>query len=339
MGLIRSILRFRLNLLFSKKRGAIIPLYLVKRVIRVLCKESISQRPRDNFGNPGGLVYLKKDLKTVVIPDLHGRVNYLRNILNHEIEGETVFDLLLNRDIQLIFLGDYFHSEHRGKERWLKSYEEYKSGFSTHENMDMEMAENLNLLKILFILKVKFSENIFLLKGNHENILNEDGNGNCSFYKYALEGEMVKSYMLKFRGRRLTSKISEFEKMLPVLAVGDNSIFSHSEPKKFNSRSSVIGYRYTPSVIHDLTWTPDNAAEVCSVESMLKHYLPDKYQSSFYFGGHRPVKGLYNLHSHSRYVQLHNPLMENIVILYPGEDIKLEKSLVVLTGGQNGNDN
>jgi hypothetical protein len=117
---------------------------------------------------------------------------------------------------------------------------------------------------------------------------------------------MVTHWVKLFCGEDFLSLYYEFEKKLPLLAVGRNFLISHAEPAVFLDEPSVIDYRDNPETVYALTWTDNDAAEDGSVQKMLAHYLDDA-ESAFYFGGHRPIRSRYNLRADGKYVQIHNP--------------------------------
>jgi len=167
------------------------------------------------------------------------------------------------------------------------------------------MRESLGLMQMVMECKSAFPGRFHFLKGNHENISNEEGGGNHPFVKFALEGFMVADYMRLFYGAGILAGHYAFEKELPLLAVGSGFLASHAEPAEPYTCQQVVGYREQPEVVLGLTWTGDGEAQEDSVRRMLEHYLGDA-EGSFYFGGHRPVRG-YNLRAEGRYVQIHDP--------------------------------
>ena len=48
----------------------------------------------------------------------------------------------------------------------------------------------------------------------------------------------------------------------------------------------------------------------------------------YYFGGHRPVRGLYNLRAGGRYVQIHNPGKFIIALIDVDRDINLDEDVI-----------
>ncbi len=313
----------------------------LRDTLRTLESEPEELRPRDSRSRPGGLIFLAHGRVTVVVPDLHARMDLLLTALDHRIsDGATVLDGLSTGRVQLVCVGDGFHAEARAAGRWRKAFEEFKRGYRHHRNMDDEMRESLGLMEIVIDLKRRFPTGFHFLKGNHENIANEDGDGNYPFGKFAFEGEMVTEYVKKFYGEPFLETYYRFEKALPLLAVGSRFLVSHAEPARFYPREQVIDYRSRPQVVYGLTWTADDAAEPGSVERMLEHYLgadgaggtdaTDRMDGALYFGGHRSIRGRYNLRAGGRYVQLHNPERRLITVIGADGRFDFDRDIVDL---------
>lgn len=288
-------------------------------------------RPRNGAGPPGGLVYLDKELPTVIVPDVHARVDLLLAVLSLRMplgrlsggtaggagtagkadasaEPPMLGQALAEGSAQIVFVGDYVHAEGRAIGRWLEAFEEFKTGYAEHRAMDDEMAESLGALSICALLQAQFGRRVVCLKGNHENIANERGGGNFPFGKFAYEGEMVAEYMRRFYSGPAFDAVYEFEKDLPLVAVGPWYLISHAEPARCFEPEELVDYQDREDVVYGLTWTGNGEAEAGSVEQMLDRYLPEPVRSgALYFGGHRPVEGLYAERAGGNYVQLHNP--------------------------------
>ena len=58
---------------------------LLDKVTTVLEQEITEYRPADSNGNPGGLLILDKDIPSVIVPDIHARPNFIKNILNYSL--------------------------------------------------------------------------------------------------------------------------------------------------------------------------------------------------------------------------------------------------------------
>lgn len=269
-------------------------------------------RPISNSGLPGGLIELKEDTPTIVVPDLHGRADFLEKLLNFTIDGYSVIELLSLSSIQVVCVGDGFHSERRGKKRWLKSNTEFEGGFVLHTNIDEEMGENLRTMEYVIELKLLFPGYFHFLKGNHENIKNEEAGGDYPFGKYTSEGEIVRAWVLQFLGEEFLESYAKLEKLFPLVAVGDSLFISHTFPSKKYSREEIINYTEFPDLIHDFTWNRSTLDSSELLDSYLKDFTGDK--RGLYVIGHTPVKGRGEFHFENRFLKIHNP--DNMYVLY-----------------------
>ncbi len=321
-----------LNIFLRKKLPDCVEyINLLSRTIFTLNNESNQIRPHDKLGLPGGLIFLKKNIPTIIIPDIHARIDFFLNIMFYPLNGEIIINKLANRSLQVVCVGDGFHSEIRGIERWKNSFDEYKSDFKRHKHMDEEMCESLGVMEMVMEIKNAFPEHFHFLKGNHENIANERKEGNFPFKKFAFEGPMVLTYITKFYGMNFLSKYYLFEKNLPLFAVGKNFLISHAQPETFFKKNEIIEYRSNPDVIRGLTWTDNNMAEEGSITRMLNYYLEeDNFNNYYYFGGHRPVNNLFNIQAEGKYIQIHNPNKFIIAIIRENKEIQLENDIIEL---------
>lgn len=305
---------------------------LIKQTTEVLQNEDPLYRPRDERNRPGGMLRLNHQ-PTIIIPDLHARPWFLLQVLAYrpgeQPDSTTVFELLSQGDLQMICVGDGFHGESRAAQRWKKAFKEFTGKYHRHSAMDEEMRESLSLMEIVMQLKIMRPDSFHFLKGNHENILNEEGRGNHPFRKFAFEGEMVKEWVLKFYGEEFISAFAEMEHEFPLLAVDGTFMVSHAEPQRYFTHEEVIRYREYDDVVLGLTWTPNDGAEEGSVNRMIADYCshPDEAR---YFGGHRPVQGTYNLRADDKYVQLHNPGTYSFALLQPGIPPDPQQDILVI---------
>ncbi len=298
----------------------------------VLVNENVDIRPYAGNDLPGGLVNLKKNIPTIIVPDLHARVDFFINIMFFNMpDGGMVIDRLGNDTLQVVCVGDGFHSEIRGFQRWKKAFEEFKTDYRKHENMDEEMKESLGVMEMVMNMKINFSDNFHFLKGNHENILNENRDGNYPFRKFAYEGPMVYEYVRKFYSDEFLSKYYTFEKNLPLFAIGRNFLISHAEPETFYKKEDIIEYKSNPDLIRGFTWTDNDQAGESSVSRMLRFYLgDDKYNEAFYFGGHRPIVNNYNARANGKYIQIHNPMKFLIAVIDGKRPIDIDRDIIEL---------
>lgn len=302
----------------------------------VLINEDEELRPYDSSGLPGGIVELHRDIPTIIVPDLHARMDFFLSTMHFELpEGESVIALLSRGELQVVCVGDGFHAEGRAAQRWQLAYDEFKENYKKRRHMDEEMRESLGIMEMVMEVKTAFPRFFHFLKGNHENIANEQGGGNHPFRKYAYEGPMVTHYVRQFYGDEFFESYYEFEKNLPLFAIGRNFVISHSEPAEFFEREDIVEYRDRPEVVEGLTWTANDDAEDGSVRRMLEYYLDtDEHDDARYFGGHRPVRGMYHLRADGKYVQIHNPERFIIAHIQPEGEIDLERDILAIENGE-----
>src|SRR5208283_3646482 len=113
-------------------------------VLEVLGTEPEAVRPADPDWRPGGLVLLDQELPTIVVPDLHARMDFFLSVLAYEAEeGTKTIDLL----------GDGVHSEGRAARRWRKAMDEFQEEYRVHASMDQEIRESLGVMGMVMEVK------------------------------------------------------------------------------------------------------------------------------------------------------------------------------------------
>ena len=310
---------------------------LLESGISVLEGENADYRPLDDEKKAGGLLDFTDSsyhfLPVIVVPDLHGRGKFLLDIMDFSLGGKTVLELLEKGEVLVCCVGDIFHSENRGRERWKQAFAESMAGNYVNEPMTQEMKENLSLLEMILSLKSAFAGHFHILKGNHENVLNEDHRtkyGNVPFRKFCDEGNMVADFLQHKYDDLILHEISYFEKSLPICAAFSGCVVSHAEPADFFSREQIINYHKTGSIItFALTWTANDAAREGSVARLFEELLPEKERKgAVYFSGHRPVLGRYALRQGGSLIQIHNPDFEQIAVVIPDRKFDPEKNII-----------
>lgn len=299
-------------------------------------KESIENqdsliRPRDIENRPGGLLFLHKEIPLIILPDLHARKDFLYSLLMKGCEQRSVLERLEEGSIQILCVGDGFHAERRAYKRWQKALSEYKTNFRKHKFMDLEMSESLGLMQMIMLLKTNCPDNFFFLKGNHENILNEEGRGNHPFGKFVYEGEMVRSWTEKFMGTDFIYNYAEYEHSLPFMALGKELIISHAEPQDYYHPEEIINIHHNNKVKLGLTWTANDQAEEGSVQEIIDDYSK-RYNRDFKFcvGGHRTIKSLYKLRANGKFIQIHNPDKHVVLFTDQNSDFDPEFNIIDL---------
>jgi hypothetical protein len=287
----------------------------LEKAIETLEKESAEWRPSDSEGKSGGIILLRQDIPTLIVPDLHGRSDYLPDLMRFKRLDKTVYELLKTDRIQVVCVGDGMHSERRAKVRWQTALTEYKNGFEECPAMTAEMTENFQTMAMIMKLKVAFPRHFHFLKGNHENIMDEAANGNHPFAKFAAEGPMTSLYVKKFFGEAFLKKYDQFEKNLPLLARGKYFVITHARPKKAYSIDEVINFRSEPAVTEGLTWTRAQNAEQGAISNMLDELLDNSIDSRFWFSGHTSLKSRYKYWPDESLIEIHNPDLRTVAIL------------------------
>ena len=305
----------------------------IEKGLSCLKNEEAAIRPRALPGAPGGLIRLKPEGYFVIIPDLHGRVDFFNAVMNWSgFSGRPLALDIADGRAQVICVGDAFHSESRGRMRWQKAMKEWTGGYRIHKQMDREMIENLGLLEMINIVKTAYPGQFHFLKGNHENIANEEGGGNHPFRKYAAEGAMVKLWVQTFLGMKFFKALYAWEKALPLLAEGPDFLICHAEPGRSITPPEVINAYENPEIIHELTWTGNDQAEPGSVLRTLKNFGKADEKSRI-FGGHRTVSGYYALRQDGRYVQINTPKTWVIAAFSDIQSFQPDKNIICLGQG------
>lgn len=296
---------------------------LILKTITVMVKENEAYRPHDEKERPGGLLDFTgkafASLPVIIVPDLHGRADFLIKLLQSKLVAPTVLDALNEKRVLVVCVGDGVHAESRAYERWKEAYRDWDEGNVAGESMTEEMHEDISTMQGVMELKCAFPEHFHFLKGNHENIFDTEGGGDHSFRKFALEGEMVLDFVQKVYGDNVLTLESNYEKSLPVCVICTQCGISHAEPFTAYKRNQIINYHKDPSLILGFTWTANGDADEDSVEKQF-HILNKKNKTCtpLWFGGHRPVPEKYLLRQNGAYVQIHNPDEMNVALVESG---------------------
>ncbi len=296
--------------------------------------EKTEYRVKADDGKCGSLLdFHNEELPLLVIPDFHARPYFLLNILEYQIfEDASVFEALAARRLRLLRVGDILHTERGTRERWIAAQAEFMRNIYTGPAISAEMQEGLSLLCALLELKTAFPENVHILKGNHENILNETGGGDFSFRKFVDEGEMCRCFIQEYYGDDILYLMNCVEKSLPLFYFGKRCSLSHAEPARSYTRQELINAKSSEDVVRGLIWTGNGEAEEKSARVTVQNLFDSRVPKGYlYLGGHRPVQGNYKALQDGFYIQIHNPGKQNIVIVHPERSINLDSDIVSVT--------
>ena len=292
-------------------------------------------RPLNKKKSPGGLLDFSDEITTIMVPDLHARVDFIPTLLDFEIDAYqdnqlkklSVYEALTQGLVRVICLGDGLHAERRAKDRWQQAYDDiFYLEKERSPALDEEMAEGLTTMAMVMECKCAFPYYFHFLKGNHENITNCSEHGNMPFSKFAYEGQMCYQFMKSNYSVPTVASYARFEKLLPVFVRGKNYLCSHAEPIREFSLKEIQDAALKPEVIYGLTWTGNDDSAPGTVENMLSSYL--EKDDGFYFAGHRPVfSEKYNLRASGKFVQIHNPEEMNVALIQPNKNFNPDEDI------------
>lgn len=303
----------------------------VGSVILALEKEDKKYRPHGKDKKPGGLLDFSSTKKDViVVPDLHSRPDFLINLIDSNVGERNVLQGLNDGSLMVVCVGDGVHTETKGRcrQRWMDSYALWQEGKCVSESMEEEMLETFATMFVVMELKTAFPSSFHFLKGNHENVLNQNCNGDHCFRKVAMEGQMVRDFLETYYSMATTGVIAAFEHLLPIVAVFDRFGVSHGEPYRAFDKKQIIDYHNNPEVILGFTWTDNgDACDGSVVEQFAQLNKKGDRENCFWIGGHRPVEGKYYLRQDGTYIQIHNPNQMNVAIVHGDGTFDLEKDI------------
>lgn len=320
---------------------------LTSQMTNVYDNEMTRYRDPGEDTMPGSLLDFQGDsLPLIVVPDLHARPLFILNLIDYILPKDfipdyekyadengniTVFQALEQKLIRIVCVGDGLHTERSTRIRWEEAYYGYSHDNVTCAAMCQEMSEGLALLCGLMKLKEYFPEHFHFLKGNHENITNRTGGGDFAFVKYVDEGKMVMEFIRAYYGDDILYLLSYIEQALPLVAVTENIVISHAEPRTAFSRYQLVNAHLYEEVVSSLTWTDNNQAEEGSVAGIIKSLAveqADCLEKYKYIAGHRPVHGKYKLWHGGLFIQIHNPAEQNVALVYKNKIFEPENDIV-----------
>lgn len=197
-------------------------LSLIRRVNKLMEKSPC--RERDSKGRPGGVVELPKNVTPLLVGDLHGKTDNLLVVLSQScfLKG------LKKGTAALIILGDAVHCEDEGKLE--------------------EMETSMVTMDLIFHLKMRFPEQVFYLRGNHDSFSAEIGK------KGVPQGLLWKKALTKVRGKEYRDEMARFYEQVPYIAYSKHFIACHAgPPTRSTSRKELINIRDYPKLMYELT--------------------------------------------------------------------------------------
>jgi len=265
--------------------------------------ESRLDRPPAQIPTTPGVMRLDPQLPVLVLSETHGmRTAFYKLLLDKYAGQATNLENLIQGEMQVLMLGDLLHTENEA--RWQAIEIEYAAAHEhrqkePHENqrerlgptpeLDREMTDCLGLAAMVILLQ-RATPGFVCLKGNHDNILNSDEEGNAKLSKLVRwpgEGEVARNWTLARLGATFTGKYAAWESRLPLLAIyareGDGLQFlaSHSAPAKPYMLPEIESR--SPEVVFGLTWTRNQGIYV---QEVLHNIFGDDWPRARYFTSH-----------------------------------------------------
>ncbi|MET0102519.1 MAG: metallophosphoesterase [Sedimenticola sp.] len=195
---------------------------LIKRVNELMENEAF--RSKDKSGRPGGVVEIPAKLTPLLVGDLHVKADNLLVILS---QSGFLKDLKKGK-ASLVILGDAVHCEEDGR----------------LEEMDTSML----IMDIIFKLKLRFPEQVFYLRGNHDSFSDEIGKRGVP------QGMLWEKALVKTRGKAYRDEMVRYYEQLPYIAYSKHFLACHAgPPTSSTSREELINIRSYPKLMKEVT--------------------------------------------------------------------------------------
>lgn len=196
-------------------------LALIEEVNALMEREP--HRPRDSRGMPGGLVQLAPGVTPIIIGDLHALVDNLLVILSHN----GFLGALESGSACMVILGDAVHSEPDDKLE--------------------DMEDSILIMDLIFRLKLRFPENFFFLRGNHDSFAEEVSKSGVP------QGQLWKAALRKARGKEYRRAMQRYYELLPYVVVSTDFLATHAAPPRSKvSREMLIDIARHPGLVPEL---------------------------------------------------------------------------------------
>ena len=198
-------------------------LEVIREVNTIL--EAEAYRDPDDEGNPGGIIEFPEDMTVVVLGDIHARVENLLRVLT---EGGLLASLEQGTAC-LVFLGDLVHNQEAG------------------ELEDME--SSVLILDLFSMLKCRFPENVFYIRGNHESFSSDVGKGGVA------QGVLLRKHLKGLRGKAYANEIETLFSRLAFVVQGKDFACCHGAPVRSRvDRNTLVNIQRYPGIQYELVW-------------------------------------------------------------------------------------
>jgi hypothetical protein len=193
----------------------------LEKVNMILSQEA--HRPKNAQGRPGAVVMLPDEMIPILVGDLHARLDNLIQVLSEN----RFLESLLNGSAGLILLGDVVHSEIDGQLE--------------------EMTSSLLMMDFIFKLKIRFPDQVFHLRGNHDSFSPDVSKGGIP------QGMLWEKHVLDERGVNYKREMDRYYGQLPLVVVTRDFLACHASPpfRRVNLEM-LINAHENPALIEQL---------------------------------------------------------------------------------------
>jgi len=195
---------------------------LLKKVNTLLDREPF--RPLRSDGKPGGIIEMDRKCVPVIVGDLHAMVDNLLKILTEN----RLLRYLKSKSVTLVVLGDAVHSENL-------------------EDME-DMDSSILMMDLIFKLKLRFPDNFFYLRGNHDSFDRNISKNGIS------QGLLMRERLLELRGADYVAAMEVFYEKLPYIFTSKYFFGCHAGPPLSNRKySDLLHIADHPDLIREVT--------------------------------------------------------------------------------------
>ena len=194
---------------------------LLQEVNEIL--EHEKYRPRDKDGRPGGVVALPDESTVIIVGDLHAKVDNLLVVLSQN----NFLEALDAGRATLVILGDAVHPE----------------GDTALDEMESSML----IMDLIFKLKIRFPQQVFYVRGNHDSYAEE-------IAKHGIpQGLLWGKTLKKQRGKAYKKEMRRFYELLPYVVFSKHFVACHAAPPvSSTSLDKMINIRKNPKLYKEL---------------------------------------------------------------------------------------
>ncbi len=180
-------------------------------------------RARDSSGQAGGLVAIPDHKAVFILADLHAKPDNLLVALSQN----GFLEALEEDRACLLIIGDAVHPE----------------GDVPLDEMD----DSILMMDLIFKLKVRFPQQLFYLRGNHDSFSEEIAKGGVP------QGLLWSKALIKTRGENYKQEMEAFYRQLPYVAFSKHVIACHAAPPTSAATPDMlVNIKDNPKLINEL---------------------------------------------------------------------------------------